>query len=441
MHEPTPLSDFRPTPGYWVVALSTGVIKALESATAGPLRNAQLACSRHGPVVWLALPQSADPATVLRACRSAHEVWVMDDEITEENRESAAHLAFKLRAESAGPELGERRSVLHAPEVGPVRVWQVTTASVRELENQNRGPLDQNNNHSIRSYLASLCRELHLNGPSTNPPNTSSFQDIANRYLRGVRLTMAGLFLLTVAGISALQALAMAGLNIPLSDYYAVFFMLVGTLYMWGKQHHWNERQHGLRTLEQAVKVQSHWLKAGLSGEMISAQFQLRHLYKHEWVREALRPLNWLQPEDPERRDKSSSFNQLKNWLPDELEHHKRRERIESSKANYLNAGVYIGYLLSAVFTLLVVSPVEHLNGAPWDTIFSAALGLSSSLGTLLLIYNSVMGYGAAASIHQHMINVLNHAQRALEYKLKSHEYDELLLDVGRELIQSAAEK
>ena len=84
---------------------------------------------------------------------------------------------------------------------------------------------------------------------------------------------------------------------------------------------------------------------------------------------------------------------------------------------------------------------VMPLGGFIGEEIISMGLGLSSSFGSLLLIFNGVMGYGQLAALHRQMLGILEHAQRSLDRRFGDHEYEELLIDLGRESIQTAAER
>ena len=138
-----------------------------------------------------------------------------------------------------------------------------------------------------------------------------------------------------------------------MADFYAVFFLLVGILYMRGRQHRWNVRHNGLLALAQTLRVHLLWQSAGLTNEVISSQLRLRHLDQYEWVRSALRPLNW----GSANNEKTSNLQArviLENWLPQEITRHRDLAFVEHKKLLRLNRGVYFCYFLSGLLTLLL---------------------------------------------------------------------------------------
>lgn len=432
--------EFHPVLGQWVILVSEGVARELQQPeSVGGMAEIAVAVAHDGPTAFLKLPEQASHEVILRACRSANEYWVLGEECDDQSSKSASALAFLFRTESVPPSMGERRSVLHAPEVGLVKVFRrPTSGSSWNFETVLLS--NETDYKETRTQLAWLRNEVGLPAKHLSVEGMALFEEHAIHYLRKVRRIISVLFTLAVMGVAALQWMAMSGWAIPMADVFAVFFMLVGSVFLWGKQHHWNERHHVLLTFAAAVKIQALWLRANLTAEVLSAQFQLRQLHQYGWVREALRPLNWLhQGSGPQAGHKSKAC--LEQWLPTELAHQQARSESERRKAQWLTTSVYSAYGISAVLTVLMVTPLDFLNATSVAQGTSAALGLFSSLGTLLLIFNGVMGYGARAGIHQHMANLLSRATTTLSQGLDEHEYDELLLDLGRESIQSAAER
>lgn len=429
-----------PPPGTWVIALSDGCAEQITRLAPSPSSHwpqAVRTAVEPGPTLWVRLPSHDDAQTLLQVCRAAHEVWVLD----EERSTPTVALALELRTQSAPPSMGERRSVLHAPELGPVRLWTADGEASPHAPDVPPAATED-----TRPLLASVAHALQTQAPQDWHGMSLQLQTQAQGLQRRVRLALLTLFVATIVGVVALQALSMAGWNIPMADLYAVYFMLVGSFYLWARQHHWNEHQLALRSLAQALDIKALWSEAALPHEPITTQFQLKHQDRLDWVCAALRPLQWPTSSAPSAaretghpRTLQSTQATLQRWLPVERKLHVTQAAVNARKAAWLSGGVKACYGLSGLFTLLVV--LQWPPDVAADTVVSTALGLLSSLGTLLLIFNGVLGYGQSAAMHQHLVAVLDRSLAALDMRLSPHEYDELLLDVGKECIQSAAER
>jgi hypothetical protein len=129
----------------------------------------------------------------------------------------------------------------------------------------------------------------------------------------------------------------------------------------------------------------------------------------------------------------------LESWLPSAISANQKLAYWHASRATRIAWAVRICYGLSGLLTLLLVC-APALN-AWMDLAVGATLGIASSIGTLFLIFGGTLGYSANADLHQHLVQLLQRTQQALTLDLPDHEYDELLLDVGRECIQSAVER
>jgi len=129
----------------------------------------------------------------------------------------------------------------------------------------------------------------------------------------------------------------------------------------------------------------------------------------------------------------------LQEWLPQAIATNQQLEQWHAKRATRMALAVRGCYGFSGLLTvLLMVSP--NLTGL-LDLAAGAVLGISSSIGTLFLIFGGTLGYGANAELHHYLAQLLGRTHEMLKLDLPDHEYDELLLDVGRECIHAAAER
>lgn len=435
----TPLEEFRPKPGQRVLALSSGCVAHCESAsvTSWPELEQGLHEVHHHPdaLCWLALPADLDALTALAVCRAAHEVWVTEEEIA---HSPMARTLLRFRTESAPPSLGERKSVLHAPEVGCVRLWRqeglrLVASHVHQPDESQTGDLS----NRLRLVAAMMCRH-QCASPENWMQMASTLRQHADRLRHRVRVSLAALFALTSIGMIGLQLLGMSSLNIPMADLYSVFFLWVGAVYLWGRRLHWNEMQLAWHALAEALDIQAMLSRAGLKDGTITALYLLRHRRQVEWIREALRPMTWaayrFAPSTVQ-----SALHVLDDWVPKALDQHQDMARRQSAKAAWLNRGMKTCYGLGGALTVLAMSGL--VSSSAGSAAVSAGIGVTSSLGTLLLIFNGVLGFAQDAALHRHLHAVFAQAQRCLGREMAAHEYDELLVDLGQECVQLAAER
>lgn len=426
-------------PATWVVATTPGCHQLLceqtETGKTRPIHQAKQTLNAHGPITWLDCPTSAAPSELLDICRVAHELW-----ITEAEWQACPdiQMAAQWRKESAPPQMGEQRSLLHAPEVGTLRVWSTDGNDMTDHAAAHH-PKGAHSHADVGHSLASVAACLKCQAASDWEGMANALLREADRLQHQVRLALGAVFVVTGMGVVGLQALAMSGWNVPMADLFAVYFMLVGSAYLWARNHHWNQHQLALRALAMALHVKHIWTQANLAHPPFTTLLPLRHKAELAWLHEALRPLNTVGPQHKGRQNAPCARQTLARWLPVETAQQTQQAEGNLAKATWLSRGVKACYAVSGILTVLTVLQWPH--GIAADLAVGVALGLLSSLGTLLLIFNGVLGYGTAANMHQHLADVLNKGSAALDMNLSDHEYDELLIDLGKECIRSAAER
>ena len=395
------------------------------------------------------IPAQVSESCCQRLARFAHEVWLLNDE----DRISAElKRLVSYRLQSIPANFGERRSLLYAPEVGTVRTFATHQSGALFAHTamlvSGESELD----------LQATCSNMQLFGKRVTTVGGLKIDHIPRSPLAGLpaskllalieaittsatldestlRWGLAALFGVTTVGVLMLQALGMAGWSVPMADIYAVFFMLVGTAYMWARKIHLNDRQLTYRLIAQALQIHLVWSRAGI-WEPVAAHLPLRHHAALKWVRELLRlsamPVADAGPPQPSRLV-------LQEWLPQAIATNQQLEQWHAKRATRMALAVRGCYGFSGLLTvLLMVSP--NLTGL-LDLAAGAVLGISSSIGTLFLIFGGTLGYGANAELHHYLAQLLGRTHEMLKLDLPDHEYDELLLDVGRECIHAAAER
>lgn len=433
----TPLAQFAPCPGQRLVLLSPGCASAAHAVSRAPwpaldgLLREQT--QRRGALCVVALPSDLDEATTLALCRAAHEVWVLEADTC-----PISHSLRAFRTQSAPPSLNERRSVLQAPEVGIIRVWSTSPTGI--VEQLTTAP------HSHLSARAvehmQLLYNLLAQSPCKDPDDWACMGQIlrshAARRRRLVRWTLSGLFALTFLGAIGLQWLSMSPWRIPMADLYAVFYLTVGSLYLWGKRQQWNTEQLAWMSLAEALESQALLGRAGFRHGAITGLFLLRHRRSVEWIREALRPMTWaLFTQHATQTD--SSLALLRAWVPRALERHRDVAERQRRKSLALEWGMRTCYAVGAVLTVVAIT--GWVSDPAAFTAVSLGIGLSSALGTLMLIFNGVLGFAQDAELHAHLAGVFAQAERCLDQPMSAHEYDELLLDLVQETVQQSAER
>lgn len=410
---------------------------------------ARLLESQGQAVACFVIPTQLSESCCQSLARVAHEVWLLNDEdrISAELKRLVSYRLQSIPANS-----GERRSLLYAPEVGTVRTFEAnqTGALIERAAMLASGESE--------SALQATCSNMQLFGKRVmtvgglqadlmprNPLaglSASKLQALIKAITTSatldesiLRWVLVALFGVTTIGVLMLQALGMAGWSVPMADIYAVFFMLVGTAYMWARKLHLNDRQLTYRLIAQALQIHLIWSRAGIR-EPVAAHLPLRHHAALKWVRELLRltavPVSDAGPAQPSRLV-------LQEWLPQAIATNQQLEQWHAKRAKRMALAVRGCYGFSGLLTvLLMVSP--PLTGL-LDLAAGAVLGVSSSIGTLFLIFGGTLGYGANAELHQYLAQLLGRTQAMLQLELPDHEYDELLLDVGRECIHAAAER
>jgi len=128
----------------------------------------------------------------------------------------------------------------------------------------------------------------------------------------------------------------------------------------------------------------------------------------------------------------------LSAWITHKKVIHELASRRLSAKYKLFQKLVYGFYGVSLLLTLVT------LLSPPFSPLYagtvSASLGISASFGTLFLIFSGVMGYGGSAAAHEYMLSIFSTASHLHKQVLPAHEEFELLVDLGKEAIQSAAD-
>ncbi len=382
--------------------------------------------------------------------RSAHEVWILTSEAADN---PALAMLLEFRRHSIPVSAGERRSVLHAPELGIVRLFN-STQNGELTPNGVLLSLGDSEETLIAAWerMRIFGKRLVSTRNSSTPPNpfavapipgltTNTLERLRAEILQSakrdeqiVRWVLASLFALTVVGVVLLQAMAMVGWSVPMADIYAVFFMLVGSSYMGVRKYHLNDRQLLYRLVAQTIEVHLLWHRAGLN-EPVTAHFQLRHHASLKWIRELLR-ITLLTERSKDNSPSSKSV--LMGWLPSAISGNQALANWHASRDRRMTWAVYFCYGLSGLLTLGTL--LGQPTGWP-DVAVGTALGIASSIGTLFLIFGGTLGYSANAALYRHLAELLERTQQSLELDLPDHEYDELLIDTGRECIQAAVER
>jgi hypothetical protein len=434
-----PLKQFMPVPGQRVVLLSPGCVRVAQAQApscwpelVGLLQTPKGRCG-YSQACVVAVPEDLDSPSILALCRAAHEVWILEDDPC-----SVAQQLLAFRTQSAPLTLNENKSILHAPEVGVVRVWRVNPEGIVGLRVAQ--PVEENSQLST-GHLAQV-HELLASQSGNCPADWMNMANLLREHARDrrklVRWSLTGLFSLTILGVIGLQWLSMSSLGIPMGDLYAVFYLLVGSVYLWGKRQQWNTEQLAWMSLAEALDSQALLGRAGFRQGAITGLFLLRHRRSVEWIREALRPMTWalhsyVSPPT------ASSYQLLCDWVPHALNRHRVMAQRQRRKAWALEWGMRLCYGIGGILTLVAISSFVQ---APWSSlVVSIGIGMTSSLGTLMLIFNGVLGFAEDADLHDHLAGVFQHAQSCLGQQMSHHEYDELLMDLVQEGVQQSAER
>lgn len=411
---------------------------------------AHLLKSQSSNVACFVIPAELPERHGQTLARVAHEVWLLQDEA---DISPVLKRLIDYRLESIPVASGERHSLLFAPEVGVVRTYEINSSGSL-MEHKAMLALGESESalQAVGKNMQLFAKRMAAVGNSARavpvvnnpldglPAHTlqtliQTITTSANLDESTLRWILAVLFGVTTVGVLILQALGMAGWAVPMADIYAVFFMLVGSAYLWARKLHLNDRQLTYRLIAQALQVHLVWRRAGIQ-ESVAAHLPLRHHVALKWVRELLRmtSIPVVVAASVQR-----SRLVLQEWLPQAITTSQQLEQWHAKRANRMVLAVRGCYGFSGLLTvLLMVSP--PLTGL-LDLVAGATLGISSSIGTLFLIFGGTLGYSANADLHQYLTRLLSKTQAMLQLDLPDHEYDELLLDVGRECIHAAAER
>jgi hypothetical protein len=227
MNRHSPLAANLGNPGHWnpgqrLIYISPGV--------ANRIKSEELADVTLDEAFVLQLPLDPSPSDLVQIARSAHEIWILQGEAC---GKPPFELLLKFRSQSIPVSAGERRSVLHAPELGIVRLFDV--ASAGDLVCQKvllpLGEAERTLDAAWADMRTFAKRIASIEGnsvactpadaqPSRSLP-TSTLEQLRIASLqsawqddRSVRWVLASLFAVTVVGVVLLQAMATAGRSI-----------------------------------------------------------------------------------------------------------------------------------------------------------------------------------------------------------------------------------
>lgn len=371
-------------------------------------------------------------------CRNCHELIA----IGEAGRGSAGRTAEAVgfRLESIPPRLGKTRSLLDSLETGPVFHIPLDAAKATATATANAGkrlvpPGDKEARliaswHGIERFNREVLDLARTDLPLADLPVAQAARQLANHHNAARRRVNIGVLGLGILAAIALQLYSMVDTRLPMADVYAVFFMVIGLLYGWGKRRQFNERRIEYTALAEALRIQAFWHRAGIH-EVVPEFVVSRHADQLGWVYEALKTAAL-----PPYPASQPALAVLQEWISQV-----RAETVAQSArfgqwAKRLENSVYACYGISFVFSIILyVLPSSGGDEGLANTLI-AGLGISASLGTLLLIFNGSMGYATQAAMQDNLLHLLDQAAAIADHDLPAHEVDELIVDLGREILQ-----
>lgn len=362
-----------------------------------------------------------------------------------------ARMALDFRMHSIPPELGGNRGVFFAPETGPVFLLEDgPPASVeRGLASLLAFPHGQSfkqlslQMHELdRANAAAgklgLMRDVRSVADMPADPAEAHLVDafrvadtLSRQQQKQVTWSHGGLLFLGLVAVVVMQCMGMFIPGLPMSDVYAVVFMLLGLGHLWIRKREAADQYADYRVLAECLRVQYFWRKSGVVAAPADC-FLHKHMQRLSWVREAVKAFHLQFPSAVAVLDAS-----LEPWVRAQQRYHAGSAKRNGRLDKVLRNAVVALYSASGVLTILVVLLPAHFVG---NVFLGAALGVAASCGTLLLIFNGNMGFGSRAAQHLRMEASFALAGSLFTEVKHAHERRELLVDLGRETIQETSE-
>jgi hypothetical protein len=226
----------------------------------------------------------------------------------------------------------------------------------------------------------------------------------------------------------------MSDLHLPMAVIYALFFMVVGSIYMWGLKTRWSTYQLEYQALAEILTVQLVWRIAGIKDASFD-HLLLKHTHCLHWVQEALRPAALPTPTELSQTPQAI----LTEWVEHKIRWHSTEAVRLERRANIFHKMVLTFYGISLGLTLIMLLPANLLPPSAADYL-GPTLGICASFGTLSLIFGGNMGYTTGATTHQRMLKLFAAASNMLKQALPDYETKELLVDLGKESLQAAGD-
>lgn len=360
-----------------------------------------------------------------------------------------AHRTHDYRIHSIPASLGGSRGVFFAAETGaslmvdgasklssgPIdsmitlpagresRAWN---DQLYELDRLNREIADFKGKISYRSAAEVPVSEV-------SPAVAETFQivdTLSRRHQRNVTLMHSYTLAMGLFAILSLQWMGGAFKNMPMADWYAVVFMVLGTGHIWVRNHSISDRYADYRVLAEGLRVQHAWHLGGID-KAPSEFFLHKHHARLAWVRDALKTFHLYTPRS------SGKATDCTKWVKHQAQYHNESAIRNGWLRNFFENCVRGFYGVSGVITAWMF---YWGHTSAWSGVASATLGITASCGTLLLIFNANMGFGTRAALHGRMHESFAVAAEFLQNQHQPHEHDELLIDLGLEVIQETGE-
>lgn len=360
-----------------------------------------------------------------------------------------ANNAHDFRLHSVPASLGGQRGGFFAPETGASIFFKDAKAGlVSEVLDLIAHPSGRDNEGWRRqnSELNRLNREIaHFRGvishrSASEVPITESSQrcaevfqivdTLSRQHQRNVTLMHSAMLALGLVVVLILQWMGGNVEHIQMADLYAVTFMCLGIGHMWVRRHSITDRYADYRVLAEGLRVQHAWHTAGIS--LAPSDFFLhKHHGRLAWVRDALKTFHLFAV-----RERGHATDCIE-WVRHQADYHGESALKNGWLDAFFSKSVKGFYAVSGFFTVWMLCWGHQSDLAD---VVSATLGITASCGTLLLIFNGSMGFGIRAALHARMKSSFGLAVAILTRPDQEQEREEILVDLGREVIQETGE-
>lgn len=361
-----------------------------------------------------------------------------------------AQEAIDFRLHSLPPELGGRRGVLFAPETGPVVELGAEAPEKRHFppgeaeENlrQQLAELDTFNRlaQCERNRSAPFRHSLGKDAFAASEEPLVSAHCLADRLSRihqiSIKRRYKGILFGSFLAAIGLQVLGMMAHNLPMAVFYALFFFVLGLLFIQQRQHDHSDRHADYRVLAEALRVQLFWRQAGLP-DAVAEHLLHKHRTRLAWVREALKGFHL----EKACIDKPHPDKCLQPWIKQQADYHKGSQKRHAKWDALLDRSTVACYGISLALTLIVILAPKTWPSAVLHEWFGILLGIIASCGTLLLIYRASIGFGQRAAMGGRMTRLFEYSQSLFEADLiTTAEKSELIRDLGCEVLFETGE-